>query len=295
MTLSGRAVRTLTPYLLLGPALLFYGLFTVYPVFRQFQISFYDWHIFPGSANPFVGLANYREALHDPVVRTAAENTLLYVVITVPAQLVLGLFGAAMLVDRVPGGALWRGLIFIPVVTSWVVVSYVFAYIFSGQGGLANSVLGFFAGHPERIDWLAQTWTGNAVIWLLAVWKGVGWSFVIFLAALDGVPRELVEAARVDGGSERRVWRHVVIPSIRPAIVFLLVMLVIGAATVFTQVYLMTQGGPFNSTQVLFTYAYQQAFQFFAFSYAAAIASMLAIVLFGLSVAEIQVLKRRDA
>ena len=100
----------------------------------------------------------------------------------------------------------------------------------------------------------------------------------MFLAALDGVPRELVEAARVDGATELRVWRHIVIPAIRPTIVFVLVLLVIGATQVFTQVYLMTGGGPYNSTQVLFTYAYQQAFTNFEFSYAAAIASLIAVV-----------------
>ncbi len=114
-------------------------------------------------------------------------------------------------------------------------------------------------GHPVQIDWLAQRWTGNAVIWLLSIWKGFGWSFIIFLAALDGVPRELVESARVDGASERRVWRHVIIPSLRPAITFITVLLVIGATTVFAQVYLLTLGRPLRLNQVLFSWAYQQA------------------------------------
>ena len=214
--------------------------------------------------------------------------------ITVPAQMALGLFAAAMLTDRLPGATLWRTLIFIPVITSWVIVSYIFAYTFSAGDGLANSVLSLFAGHAVRIDWLAQTWTGNAVIWLLGIWKGVGWSFIIFLAALDGVPREVVEAGRVDGASERRLWRNIIIPSLRTSIVFVLVLLVIGAAGVFQQVYLMTAGGPYNSTQVLFTYAYQQAFQFFNFSYAASIASLFAVVLFSFSVVEIQVLRRHE-
>jgi multiple sugar transport system permease protein len=291
---SGRASRLLTPYLLVVPALAMYALFTVYPIYRQFDISFYNWHVFPGAQNPFVGWSNYSAIFHDPVIRTAAVNSLLYVVVTVPVQMFLGLVAAGALTDRLPGGALWRALIFIPVITSWVIVSYIFAYTFSAGDGLANGVLSFFAGHPVRIDWLAQTWTGNAVIWLLGIWKGVGWSFIIFLAALDGVPREIVEASRVDGASEPRVWRKVIIPSIRSTVVFVLVLLVIGAISVFQQVYLMTGGGPYNSTQVLFTYAYQQAFQFFDFSYAAAIASLFAVVIFALSFLEIQVLRRRD-
>ena len=102
--------------------------------------------------------------------------------------MVLGLFAAAVLTDRLPGSAFWRAAVYIPVVTSWVVVSWVFAYIFSSQGGVVNAVVGLVRRpHRSSIDWTAQTWTANVVIWLLGIWKGVGWSFIIFLAALDGV------------------------------------------------------------------------------------------------------------
>jgi multiple sugar transport system permease protein len=293
IALRARAGRFLTPYLLIVPAAAFYAIFTVYPIFRQFDVSFFNWHVFPGSQSPFVGWSNYSQMLHDPAIRTAVYNTLLYVVITVPVQMALGLFAAAMLTDRLPASTLWRALVFIPVVTSWVVVSFLFAYLFSPSGGFVDTILGLFAGHAVHFDWLAQTWSANIVIWLVGIWKGVGWSFIIFLAALDGTPREVIEAGRVDGASERRIWRSIIIPSIRQSIVFVLVLLVIGAASVFTSVWLITAGGPYGSTHVLYTYAYQQAFTDFAFGYAAAIASLLAVVLFGLSVAEIQVLGAR--
>ncbi|MGO9659559.1 MAG: carbohydrate ABC transporter permease [Acidimicrobiales bacterium] len=291
---SRRARAMATPYLLLAPALAIYIIFTVYPIFRQFEIGFFNWHIFPGASNPFVGWSNYTKIFHDPIVRTAAFNSFLWIVITVPVQMALGLFAAAVLADRLPGSTLWRAAVYIPVVTSYVVVSWVFSYIFSSQGGIANAVVGFFAGHKESIDWTAQTWTTNGVMWLLTIWKGVGWSFIIFLAALDGVPRQLLESARIDGASEPRVWRHVVIPSLRRAITFVTVLLVIGAAQVFTQIYLITKGvgGPYNSTQTFMTYMYQQAFSFFDFGYAAALASLLAVVLFGFSWAEIHVLRQ---
>jgi multiple sugar transport system permease protein len=291
---SRRLGRIATPYALILPAAIVYALFTIYPIFRQFDISFFNWHVFPGIASPSVGWSNYTAAFRDPIVRSAALNTLLYVVITVPVQMLIGLFAAAILSDRLPAAGLWRALIFIPVVTSWVIVSYVFAYIFNDQGGVANAFLSLFAGHQVSIDWLAQTWTANAVIWLVGIWKGVGWSFVMFLAGLDGVPRETVEAGRVDGAREFTLWRRIVLPAIRPTMVFVFVLLVIGGTQVFTQVYLLTDGGPYNSTQVLFTYAWQQAFVNFEFGYAAAIASMMAIIVFGLSVAEIQLLRRRN-
>jgi multiple sugar transport system permease protein len=291
---SHRVRRFATPYLLLVPALVMYAVFTVYPIFRQFDISFFNWHIFPGVSNPFVGWSNYTAIFSDPVVRTASFNSFLFIVITVPIQMAIGLFAAAVLTDRLPGSMFWRAAVYIPVVTSWVVVSWVFSYIFASQGGIMNAVVGFFAGHTVSIDWTAQTWTANGVIWLLSIWKGVGWSFIIFLAALDGIPRELLESARTDGASELRVWRNVVLPSIRSAITFVTVLLVIGAAQVFTQIYEITKGGPYNSTQSLMTYMYQQAFSNFAFGYAAALASLLAVVLFGFSAAEIRILRRQD-
>jgi multiple sugar transport system permease protein len=290
-----RLARATTPYMLLLPAAAMYAVFVVYPIYRQFDISFYDWHIFPGAQNPGVGFANFSAVFNDPAVHTAALNTLLFIVITVPIQMVLGLGAAAIMTDRLPGRGLLRGLIFIPVVTSWVVVAYIFAYIFAPQGGLANAVLGFFAGHPVRTDWLAQRWTGDAVIWIVSIWKGIGWSFIMFLAALDGVPRTLLEAARVDGAREPRVWRHVVLPNIRPTMAFVLVLLLIGASQVWIQVFLLTQGGPYGSTQVLLGVAYQQAFTFFQFSYGAAIASIMAVVVLVFSIFNIRLLRGSEA
>jgi multiple sugar transport system permease protein len=276
------------------PALVMYAVFTVYPIFRQFDISFFNWHIFPGMSSPSVGWSNYTAIFSDPVVRTASWNSFLFIVITVPIQMAIGLFAAAILTDRLPGSMFWRAAVYIPVVTSWVVVSWVFSYIFASEGGIMNAIAGFFAGHTESINWTAQPWTADGVIWLLSIWKGVGWSFIIFLAALDGIPRELLESARTDGASGTRVWKHVVLPSIRGALTFVVVLLVIGAAQVFTQVYEITKGGPYNSTQTLMTYMYQQAFSNFAFGYAAALASLLAVVLFGFSAAEIRILRRQD-
>src|SRR3984957_17408969 len=110
-----RALRVATPYLLLLPAGFLYVLFIAYPIYRQFDISFYNWHIFPGVANPFVGWSNYAKIFHDPEMKTAAINTALFLVFTVPLQMILGLGAAALLTDRLPGRGLWRALVFIPV------------------------------------------------------------------------------------------------------------------------------------------------------------------------------------
>jgi|SRR5580698_26384 len=291
----------LTPYLLLIPAAALYGIFTIYPIVRQAEISFFNWHVEPGAVNPFVGWANYTTIFQDPEIRTAAFNTLLYIVVTVPVQMLVGLAAAAFLTDRLPARTFWRALIFIPVLTSWVVVSYLFAYLFnSSRGGLANELLSLLTGHAVQIDWLQQTWTANGVIWLLGIWKGIGWSFVLFLAALDVIPHDPLEAARVDGAGEFRIWRKIILPEIRATTTFVLVLLVIGGAQVFQSVYLITSvdgvpGNPYGSTNVLFTYAYYQAFSVFSFGYAAAIATMLALVLISFSVVRVQLLRRSES
>ena len=285
--------KRLLPYLIILPGMAFYLLFTIYPVLKQVQISFYHWNIVPGASSPFVGFHNYKKVLSDPVVKTAALNTLLYVVVTVPTQMLLGLGAAYLVMKRLPGQNLWRTLIFIPVVTSWVIVSFLFAYIFNTQGGLVNGLLSSLTGTTVSIHWLQNTWTSFIVIWLLGVWKGVGWSFVMFLAALTTVSPELMDAARVDGAARLRLWRYVVLPSIRATTVFVLVLLIIGGVQVFISVYLMTAGGPYNSTQVFLTYIYEEAFQFFNFGYAGALATVVALGLFVFSIVEIRVLKAR--
>lgn len=288
-----RLSRRLLPYALVLPAIAFYSLFAVYPILKQAQISLYNWNIMPHAVSTFEGLANYIQAFHDPVVASAAWNNVLYVFVTVPSQMILGLMAAHLLHRKLPGQGIWRTLVYLPVITSWVIVSYVFAYIFNSQGGAANALLADFFGPHFNIDWLQNTWTAWIVIWLLAIWKGIGWSMVMFLAALSGLPKEVLEASFVDGASGIRHWWHVVLPMILPTVVFVGVMLIMGGLQAFISIFLMTGGGPINSTQVILTYTYDQGFSFFNFGYSGALATMTGIVLFGLSIVEIRVLKSR--
>ncbi len=283
------------PYLFILPGLAFYLIFTVYPVLRQVLMSFQHWQPVPGTPTPFVGWSNYTAALRDPVVHTAAINSVLYTVVTVPSQMLIGLIAASLLHRHLPARGLWRTLIYLPVVTSWVIASYVFAYLFNSNEGLINAVLSAVAGHTVTINWLQNTWTSLGVIWLLAVWKGIGWSMIMFLAGLTALDKSVVESGRVDGAHGWRLWWHVILPGIRPTVIFVFVMLVIGSLQAFISIFLLTSGGPYNSTEVLLTYTYQVAFSFFNFGYAAALATMLAILLFLLSAAEIRLLRERRA
>ena len=294
---SDRASRgdTGAAYLFLAPGFLLFVLVILYPIVRAFQVSLYSWSIVPTIASNFLGLHNYNRAIHDPIFWRSLANTGFYMAVTVPVQIALGLAAAVLLDARLPGRGLFRTLFYLPVVTSWVVVSLLFRYMFITDGGLINFILHdklHLIGH--NIEWLSHRWSALAVISILGVWKGIGWSMVIFLAALQTVPRELKESAAVDGAKAWARFRAVSLPAILPVIAFVTVMLVIGGFNVFISVFLITDGGPLDETQVLLTYMYRQAFSFLDFGYGSSLSFTLTLIVFALSLAQLRLFRRRS-
>jgi multiple sugar transport system permease protein len=285
----GRRTRSgLTGYLFLAPGFALFLLLIIYPMVRAFQMSFYDWNVVAGASSKFIGWQNYRMAYHDPVFWRGLQNSALYMAVTVPPQIVIGLLVATLLNNKAPGRALFRVLFYLPVVTSWVVVSLLFQYLFA-DSGLVNWML-HDVTHvtSHNTSWLSGRWTGMAAISALGIWKGIGWSMMIFLAALQGVPKDLLESAEVDGANRWQRFRAVTMPVIWPATAFVTVMLVIGGFNVFISVLLMTNGGPADSTQVLLTYMYQQAFTNLNFGYGSAIAVLLTLGVLVLSLIQLR-------
>ena len=290
-----RRRELVAPYLFLAPGFALFALVILYPIGRALQVSLYTWSIVPGTASTFIGLHNYGRELHDPIFWKGLENTAFYMAVTVPAQIVLGLAVAVLLDGRMPGRTVFRVIYYLPVVTSWVVVSLLFRYLFATQG-VVNWVLHdgtHVTGHD--VDWLGNRWPALLVISLLGVWKGIGWSMVIFLAALQSVPAELKEAAAVDGAGAWARFRAVSLPALRPVIAVVTVMLVIGGFNVFISVLLITNGGPINETQVLLVYMYQQAFSFLDFGYGSALAFTVTLIVLVLSLAQLRLFRRRAA
>jgi multiple sugar transport system permease protein len=282
------------PLLFIAPGFALFLAFIIYPMVRACQMSFYDWNVIAGATSKFIGWDNYVTAYHDPIFWRALENSAFYMALTVPIQMALGLWIAVLLNKKMPGRALFRVLYYLPVVSSWVVVSLLFQYLFA-DSGLVNWML-HDVTHvtSHRISWLSGHWSGMAAISALGVWKGIGWSMMIFLAALQGVPKELLESAEVDGANRWQRFRAVTLPSIWPAAAFVTVMLVIGGFNVFISVLLMTNGGPADSTQVLLTYMYKQAFTYLNFGYGSAIAVLLTVGVFVLSAIQLRAF-RTDA
>jgi len=272
--------RPYVPYLFLIPGLALYLIWTVYPLLYQLYISFFDWKIMPGQTSEFVGWANYEAVFADRTFWLAMRNTATYAVVTVAGQMIIGLT-LAFLVHRVTiGKRFFRTVYYLPVVTSWVVVSFLFVYLFSpGDAGLINFVLTQLGAIDKPVSWLAGAETAWIAIYSLGIWKGMGWAMVIFLAALQGIPPELYEAAAIDGAGEWQRLRYMTLPLIRRTIFFVLIALMIGGFQVFISVLLITGGGPLHRTEVALTYMFDEAFGNLNFGYGAALSYVLAIVI----------------
>ncbi|MGH3314293.1 MAG: carbohydrate ABC transporter permease [Streptomyces sp.] len=277
-TAGGRT--DLTPYAFLLPGFALFCLIVVYPLGRALQISFYDWAVVPTQVSQFVGFDNYLRGLQDSQFWLSMTNVGVYLVVTVPGQIVIGMFLAVLLDARLPARGLFRVLFYIPVITSWVVVALLFKYLFTTDGGAVNWVLHDVLGLIDHnVPWLQERWTGLLAVCVLGVWKGVGWAMVIFLAALTGVRTELKDAAAIDGANAWQRFMNVSLPAIRRTLLFVIVMLIIGGFNVFISILLMTDGGPAGSTEVPLTYMYKQAFEFLDFGYASALSFLLAIAI----------------
>lgn len=290
-----RRPGSLTPYLFILPGAALFGVFILFPIVQALQMSLYDWNILRGAASDFIGLDNYVRAFTDDRFWLSLSNSGIYMLLTVPPQIVIGLAVAMLLRSKAPAQPLFRVLYYLPVVTSWVVVSLLFKYLFADHG-LVNFALGDILHVTDGdTSWLSDRWTGLVAICALGVWKGIGWSMMIFLAALQGVPKSLEEAAEMDGANWWQRFRVVTIPAIWPAMLFVIVMLVIGGFNVFTSVLLMTAGGPGGQTEVLLTYMYQQAFSNLDFGYGSALAVILTVIVFIISVVQLRVFRDRGS
>ncbi len=279
---------------LLTPGLVLFSLFTVYPIIKLFVMSFFDWNLSSFFNQEFIAFGNYKAVFTDDIFWITFVNTLLYTLVTVPAQMILGLIVAWLLNGIKKGSVFFRVLNYLPVITSWVIASLVFRYVFNTEG-LLNYLLSKILHITEgNVAWLDSRWTGLAVAMILGTWKGVGWNMVVFLAALQQVPVELYEAADMDGCSSWKKFTHITIPSIIPTILFAWVMLTIGGFNVFTSIKLMTGGNPVHQTDTILTWMYFKAFSLGDFGYSASLSFITAVTLGILAIFQFKAMKAKD-
>jgi multiple sugar transport system permease protein len=261
------------------------------------RISFFEWKIVHPDQSVFVGFRNYQRALSDPIFQRAILNTLAYTVITVTVKMVLGLGVALLLNQRFRGRTFFRVAYYLPVITSWVIVSLLFEYMFNGQAGLVNYILkDILHLIPKDVLWFADPILTLVPIILLDIWKGIGWAAIIFLAGLQTIPSELYEAARVDGANSAEQLRYITWPLLGPTTVFLIVVLVIGGLNAYVPFQLMTNGGdPMDLTHSVLTLMYEATFGRIDFGYGAAISYLLTVFVFVVSLVELRLLRQQAA
>jgi multiple sugar transport system permease protein len=266
-------------YLFLMPGLIHFAIFTLFAVGFAFYISFHEWNIIKPD-KPFVGLENYLRLIQDQRFHRAVINTLTFMV-GVPLNLASGLFVALLLNTKVRGQALFRTMFYIPVVTPLVVSAIIWKWVYQGDYGLLNYYLLKFGIIEQKIFWLADPNLALPALILMGIWGGTGATMVIYLAGLQSIPEEMYDAAKVDGASAWQRLFYITIPLLRPTTFFLFVTGIIGAFQIFTEVYIMTNGGPLNRTTTIGYYLYINAFRELDMGYATAMAFALFGMIFG--------------
>ena len=270
-------------YLLLLPSLAGFLVFVILPVAGSFGLSFVKWNLL--RPPEFVGISNYVQLLtRDPIFWKVVRNTVFFMVTIVPLQLALGLAAAVALNRAIRGLMVYRVIYFMPVVTTIVAGAIVFQFLLNRNYGPLASLIWWLAEVTslpiQPPDWLNSTrWSKPAVV-LLTLWKNTGFTMVVYLAALQGVPEDLYDAASVDGASAWRRFRHVTLPLISPTTFFLFVFQMIGAFQLFAEPYTMTRGGPAQSSLTVVYYIYQNAFEYGRMGKASAIAWFLFAFIF---------------
>jgi len=280
-----------------APALLVIAVFFFLPVFAALAMSFTDFDIYAlaDSRNMrLVGLQNYAQLLQTPLFWQAFGNTLYFVVVGVPLSITVS-FGAALLLHSrlVKFRAFFRTALFAPVVTTLVAVAVIWRYLFHPHYGLLNYTLGRIGIPP--IDWLGDPhWAMPAII-VFAVWKNFGYNMIILLAGLQSIPEQLYEAARIDGASLWQQFRHVTLPMLAPIVTMVNILTIAGYFQLFAEPYVMTQGGPLQSTVSVLYFMYEEGFKWWNLGSASAVAFMLFLFIFCVTAVQLRFARWQSA
>jgi len=276
--------KTISAYFFLAPALMAIFVFFFIPVIAAFIISFTDFDIYSlsnyGNAR-FVGFDNYLRLFYDPLFWTALQNTFYFVIVSAPLSIMVSLTAAIMLNSKlVKFKSLFRLNFFIPVITTLIAVAIVWRFIYHPKFGFLNYALELVG--IGSIDWLGDPNFSMPAIIIMSVWKNFGYNMIIFIAGLQNIPEYLYEAAEIEGATGFQKFKFITIPMLAPTTLFVGIITMIGYFQLFAEPYIMTQGGPLNSTLSIVQYMYQEGFRWWNMGYSAAIAFVLfAVIMIG--------------
>ncbi|QPC83394.1 sugar ABC transporter permease [Phototrophicus methaneseepsis] len=277
---------TFIGYAFVLPFLILFTIFTLYPILQGFWISLHDWELV-GTNIQFVGLNNYNRLLNDKLFWSSLEHTIVFVILSGPVLVIIGLLFALMLNRKIRGMGIFRTLFYMPNILSVAVVGLIFARIFaSDQRGLINAVL--IPLGIEPIQWTLDSRLAMPVLAITTLWWTVGFNTLVFLAGLQGIDESLYDAAKVDGANNWQIFRRITLPSLRRSMTFVTVLQVIGSFQVFGQVDVITGGGPSGATRTIVYYIYERSFDYWQLGYGSAMAFVLFILLFVLSIVQLR-------
>jgi raffinose/stachyose/melibiose transport system permease protein len=289
-----RALERWRAWIWVLPAVVLLVVFVYYPILENIRLSFFSWSVFSPSPR-YVGTDNYTEAFGDPVFWRSMFNNVAYAVVSLVFQVGLSLVLAAVLEEfvhqRLRG--FLRTIYFIPATISITVAGILFSFIYNPEIGLLNRALDAVGLHSWTHAWLGEQSTSIWSIIAMSQWQSIGYTAVLFVVAVQRIPRDIYEAVRVDGAGPVRTFFSVTVPLVREMTTLLVILTVSGAFLVFNEVIVMTNGGPDNSSQVLSTWLYRNAFFEDDMGYASAIATVIFVITFAISAVQIAVSRRR--
>lgn len=272
--------KNITGYLFIAPNLLGFIFLTLAPVVFSLLISFTDWNLFKGfKGMNFIGLQNYMGMFQDLWFTSSIQNNVVYTLGTIPVILILALFTAVILNDKVYGKNSIRAMFFMPYISNIVAISAIWMMLYNPSYGPINQFL-MKIGIQNPPKWIASTRWALPSMMIISVWSGVGYNTVIYLAGLQGIPNELYESAEIDGANGWQKLSHITIPMLSPTTFFLLITNIISSFQVFGQINIMTQGGPGRATTVIAYYIYLSGFRYYKMGYAASMAWFLFAIIF---------------
>ncbi len=283
--------RFLSKYWLLFPALAIYIVFLLYPIIFSLNISFYNWDgLSPDKT--FVGLENYSKFFSDPTSLLAFKNNLIWMAFMLTIPVALGLLLAVILNESIPGRTIFRAIFYSPAVLPLVAVGIIWAWIYNPTFGAINSFFRLIGLPALARPWLSDPNVAIYSVILTAIWQGIGFPMLLFLAGLQTIPKELYEAAEIDGANRPQSFWYITIPSLRETFVIVISMAMISSLKTFDLVYTMTWGGPGNLTQVLSTWMYFNTFVFHKAGFGSAIAMIITALSLGVAYPYIRAMSR---
>ncbi|NLJ80705.1 MAG: sugar ABC transporter permease [Firmicutes bacterium] len=273
----------------LSPALVLLGLFVYHPLIQSFLYSFTRWDMV--QEPQWVGTTNYQILMQDPRFWTSVRQTFLFTFGTVIPCVILSLFFAILISGKIRGAKLYQSIYFLPVVTSLVIVATIWLYVLQPEYGPLNYLLSFLGIKGPL--WLRSSSTAMSSIIGMTIWRDFGYCLTLFLAGLTNIPSMFYEAASIDGASAWQRFRHITLPLLAPTTLFIFIVSVIRSFQVFTQIHVLTQGGPMDSTLVLVYYIWQQAFRYYRAGYSSAAAVIFFVMIVVLSILQMRISERR--